>query len=1452
MGDLPKTVLAFLLCATGGGAQVITTIAGTDFSFPPTPRAALDSPLGEISAIVGDGKGNLYLADDYNNLVFRITPDGTLMVVAGNGIAGDSGEGVPATSATIVPRGLGLDAAGNVYAATRFSTLRKVSGGAIASVPGQSGSQAFPLGAVDPSGAVYFVDFRFAVAGHRVLKLANGIVTTVAGTGVAGFSGDGGPATSAMLNTPLSLALDANGNLYISDEKNNRIRKVSPNGNISTVAGNGSSQPTGDGGAATNAGMSPGSISIDAAGNLFINDTINNVFRKVTGGIITKIAACCGYVDPAGAIYATGTQGEIDRMMPDGSLVRIAGNGLFSFSGDGGPATSASLRLSQATGQRSPSGIVEDSNGNVYVSDTFNHRIRRISNGIITTIAGNGKPGFSGDGGPAVSASLNNPAGLTLAANGDLYVADTNNNRVRKISGGTITTVAGNGQIPSGSNTGDGGPASAAPIYQPLSVTIDSKGDLYVCDSSSRIRKVSGGTITTVAGNGVAGSSGDGGPATSASIGAVAVAVDLSGNIYIADFFFNRVRKISNGIINSFAGNGTAGSTGEGGAATAASLYGPYALATDSQGAVYIADYYSQRVLKVANGNITRVAGNGVAGRLGDGGLATQANTTNPGAIYVDAAGNLLFTDLYYNRVREVLATPPSVQTSPAQLQFTGSAGGAIPPRQNISLFSVAPGIAYSAQADSNAPWLSFSPSTGALPRLIEVTADPSNLNPGTYTANITIATQFATPPTRTIAVSFTVTASQPAQLSVDKQSLSFPFPINGKARTLPVMVSNSGGGQLAFSASAQTNVGGNWLSVSPASGTALPNAPASVNVTADPTSLAPGTYTGTIAISGGGSTQTVAVVMTISAIAKALLLSQSGLSFLGVSQGGVVPPQAFGVINIGTGVVNWTVSKSTLSGGPDWLQVDSTSGASDAAASPPPVTVTVNPASLAPGKYYGQVRVDSPDAANSPQVVTIFLQVLPSGTDIGAVTQTAELLFATLQSAGSPGSQDLLLYNIAAAPKTFRSSVATDPGLNIAILPTDGTLDPQRANRIVVQPIIGNLGPGVYSGSVTLQFSDGRVRTVGVSVVVAAGGGGTSSSLPLAAPNSDTSCKATTLVTALTTLGESFTVSAGWPVALGVDVRDDCGLTLDAGSVTVTFSNGDPPLSLRGVGSGHWETTWQTRAAASPVTLKLQATDPKGVLHGERQIPGTLQTQTDPPVFDRPGIVAAAGGKAFVPLAPGSIVSIYGERLSQEALPASTVPLTSKLSNTSVVIGGQSAPLYYVSPGQVNLQVPYGVNANTTQQVLITQGVTYSQPISVDVAPGQPAVFVDGSVSATQGIVIAVRVEGGSQTQFEAKPGSPARAGDVLVIFCAGLGPVNPPVQDGSAPGGLSQTVNPVQVSIGGVNITPAFSGLTPGFVGLYQVNAALPPGLPAGDAVPLTLTVAGQTSPMVTIAVQ
>jgi len=330
-------------------------------------------------------------------------------------------------------------------------------------------------------------------------------ISTIAGTGVAGFSGDGAAATAAKLNLSDGAAVDAAGNIYIADTYNHRIRKISTSGVISTIAGTGSGGYSGDNGPAASAQIYyPEAIALDAAGNIYIADFGNQVVRKIAKtGIITT----------------------------------FAGNGAGGYSGDGGPATSASLS--------GPYDVCADTAGNVIIADWRNNVIRKVNKaGVISTVAGTGVAGYNGDGITATTAQLNNPYGVTVDIAGNIYIGDCSNNRVRKVANGTITTIAGTGVA---GNTGDGGAATSAKLSGPIGVRVDASGNLLIADfSNNKIRKVSGGTITTIAGNGTAGFSGDGGNPLAAQFHSpVRVVIDNAGNLLIADRDNNRIRKIT-------------------------------------------------------------------------------------------------------------------------------------------------------------------------------------------------------------------------------------------------------------------------------------------------------------------------------------------------------------------------------------------------------------------------------------------------------------------------------------------------------------------------------------------------------------------------------------------------------------------------------------------------------------------------------------------------------------------------------------------------------------------------------------------------------------------------------------------------------------------------------------------------------------------------------------------
>jgi uncharacterized protein (TIGR03437 family) len=337
-------------------------------------------------------------------------------------------------------------------------------------------------------------------------------ISTVAGNGTPGYSGDGGPATQAEINTEVSVATDLYGNLYIADQNNNRIRKVNSAGIITTIAGNGAAGFSGDGGPATQATLnSPTGVCTDSAGDLYFNDVGNYRVRKID---------------------------------TSGNITTVAGNGVQGSTGDGGPATEASMWI--------PIRCAIDSSNNLYITDQSGQKIRKVTPaGIISTVAGTGAGAgshsigsYSGDGGPATEANLNNPTALTVDSAGNIYFTDQYNQRIRKVAtSGVITTIAGTGTA---GYSGDGGPATAAQVNYPCGLIVDQNGDIYFADDLNfRVRKISQGTITTVAGNGTQGYTGDGGPATQAELnGQVGVALDPPGNLYIADSGNNAIRKV--------------------------------------------------------------------------------------------------------------------------------------------------------------------------------------------------------------------------------------------------------------------------------------------------------------------------------------------------------------------------------------------------------------------------------------------------------------------------------------------------------------------------------------------------------------------------------------------------------------------------------------------------------------------------------------------------------------------------------------------------------------------------------------------------------------------------------------------------------------------------------------------------------------------------------------------
>ena len=671
----------------------IDTLTGNSYVLDggPATRAWLESPRG----VAVDAMGNLYIADHGHHRIRKMdAATGTISTIVGTGEPGYSGDGGPATQALLRdPVGVAVDGNGHLYIADADNRrIRRVDAftGTISTIagtgePGYSGdgglaTQAqlrYPQGvAVDGAGNLYIADSD----NNRIRKVsaATGTISTIVGTGGWGYSGDGGLATQAELEYPSAVTVDGAGNLYISDSRNNRIRKVdAATGIISTIAGAGERGYSGDGGLAIQAQLSgPHGVAVDAVGNVYITSYWNHRVRKVDAGTgtISTIVGTGGWgysgdgglatqaqlrypqavtVDGAGNLYIADEGNHRVRKVDavTGTISTIAGTGEWGYGGDGGPATQAQLRY--------PSAVTVDGIGNLYIADSGNHRIRKVSafTGTISTIVGTGGWGDSGDGGPATQAQLGYPEGVAVDGAGNLYIADFHNNRIRKVDAatGTISTIAGTGEW---GDRGDGGPATQAQLGYPEGVAVDGAGNLYISDSrNNRIRKVDAatGTISTIAGTGDWGYSGDGGPATQAQLGyPEGLTVDGVGNLYIANG--RRVRKVeaTTGTISTIAGTGEWGYSGDGGPAPQAQLRYPSGLTVDGVGNVYIADGANYRIRKVdvCTGTINAIAGTGEQGYSGDGGFATAAKLGYSSDIAVGGNGNVYIADIENHRVR--------------------------------------------------------------------------------------------------------------------------------------------------------------------------------------------------------------------------------------------------------------------------------------------------------------------------------------------------------------------------------------------------------------------------------------------------------------------------------------------------------------------------------------------------------------------------------------------------------------------------------------------------------------------------------------------------------------------------------------------------------------------------------------------------------------------------------
>lgn len=781
---------------------------------------------------------------------------------------------------------------------------------------------------------------------------------------------------------------------------------------------------------------------------------------------------------------------------------------------------------------------------------------------------------------------------------------------------------------------------------------------------------------------------------------------------------------------------------------------------------------------------------------------------------------------------------PPPARTGvPFDYNVCPDIAGA-PPLPNLSFVYTAPA--------SLPPGMSISPSG-------RLTGTPEN--PGTYNFDVPGRWVFSSNQTTTVYTFVCrvtmVVAGDPGSLSVDSGGASFSFAEESTDSGLRVFrVSNRGNRARSFSVSASTEGGASWLSAS-GGGTIPPFSSSTFTLRASPSGLQAGVYKGTAVVSGSDGTVeriNVGAVMTISAADQNMILSQTGMTFVLEEGSAASVVQNFQILKTATAPLPFTITPSTLSGG-DWLRT-LISGGTVTGGTPANVGVTVATTGLEPGTYHGLIEVRSSAAANSPQFVGVVLRITPASENPPPFVVPHGLLFVDGRADGA-APQYISVTNTSKKSLSFSVGVNFDgspaPNWFTTSAPVTTMAPGQTVFVAAARDSSVRLPAGASRAHVTLRFTTGYVRRVDVVAVVPP--------QTVAASKSNgqltaTGCTPARLIPVFVTLGTGFNATASWPSALEVAVVDDCGDPFAAGTTSVSFSNGDPPLAMLHVGQGRWSGTWQPRSGAQNVVLTATSQSATAAtLQGTAQIGGAAATNTSTPTVRNGGVVSAASLGAS-PVAPGGYISVLGSALATGLSTSPGSPYATDLAGTQVLLGGRRLPLEYASDGRINAIIPYEVTPNITQQLVVRRGTAYSMPEPIVIASVQPAVFTRNQLGT--GEVSATVVRDGAEVPVEAA--NPVSSGDVISIYCAGLGAVSPVVPAGTRTPDepRSALVKPAVVRIGDSTAEVRFAGLAPGLTGVYVIQAVVPSGVAAGPAVPLTVATDGATSSPVTIAIR
>ncbi|MBL8211394.1 MAG: hypothetical protein JNK87_11810 [Bryobacterales bacterium] len=1005
---------------------VVTTYAGTGLNFGPLgdggPANRANLRSRSWNAIVADTDDNLYISDDGNERIRKITRDGVITTIAGTGVSGSSGDGGPATAARLnLPRHLALDR----------------------------------------DGGLVFVDlFNWRLRRIR----PDGVMETLAGNGIRGTnSAVGSPALDAEFGELRGVTVDAGGRVLFAD--GNRVLTITPDGNLAIVAGGGSL--TRDGVSATDALLANLTwIAVDPTGNLWTStyatmrriNAESDIIETVVGGgsrlasslaqgerLPARSLQFSGLGQPlwlaAGEFLFSDNEGQlIYRHAPDGMVERFAG--IVAAAGANGPSQFARVTA--------PIDVLTEADGTLHMLEERALRYVEPGGGIKTRWAGG-----------ALS------TGMALAPNGDILVAHFASHTIGRTARDTNIQSR---LIASGSPgySGDGGPAFDARLNAARTVALDAEGNIMIADTDNhRLRKIgSDGIITSIAGTGVAGFAGDNGPATNAQFSSPqGLALSGKGLLYVADTGNRRIRTIdSAGIVRTFVEP----SAFFGGAS-------PRRLAFAPDGSLIVTDN-ANRIHRVSPQGVVRViGGTGVPGFSGDGGPATLATFNNPNGVTVDANGNIYIADTSNNRIRMIRGIT-SVRAEPRSFMFA-YALGAPAVSQTLTLFA---GDEDTTQyrVTTNVPWLSVTPASGELMQpsvALRVTASPAGLGRGAYQGRITIL-NVDKGDSYEVPVSMIV-SSTPQQLRLDRSGLTFATMANGATLTQSLRVLNTGTGTMPFTALASTTSGGAWLRVTPGSGqsNAGLTAPA-LNVSVDPTGLAPGAYFGLVTVNApnvDNAPQSAVVVLNVfpNDAPPGAQVSPYGLVFTTPPEGRPAN-QTISLSNPSNRALTYTATL-TYADTRRWFTLSATTG-NIAAGQSVALTVTPAVAGIPTGVYRGTVQLRfAPD--NTTQTVDLIL-----------VVATGSVLSTSSVGPRANGCVPRRLVTLFRAPgASFRVTAGWPEAVEVVV--ADDCGDPVNSGRVTVSfstndpPLqLTSVGNGRWTGAWTAR----TVRASNVAMV--------------------------------------------------------------------------------------------------------------------------------------------------------------------------------------------------------------------------------------------------------------------------------------------------------------------------------------------------------------------------------